>query len=57
MYTGINGLQRGYQPRTDLEKDGKGDLPADSHSILNRQKKCLSIIECAWINDVRQTEI
>ena len=48
MHTGINGLQRGCQTRTNLEKEGKGGLPAESHSILYRQKNCLSVIESAW---------
>jgi hypothetical protein len=48
MYTGINGLKKGYQPRTNLEKDAKGDLLADSHTSLYRQKSLLSVIECAW---------
>jgi DNA anti-recombination protein RmuC len=33
---GINDFKRGYQPRTNVVKDDKGDLFADSHSILAR---------------------
>jgi hypothetical protein len=29
-------LQERYQPRTDIEKDEKGDLVVESHSILAR---------------------
>jgi hypothetical protein len=27
-------VKKGYQPRTNIVKDEKGDLVADSHSIL-----------------------
>ena len=33
MYRGINDFKKGYQPRTNIVKDEKGDLVADSHSI------------------------
>ena len=33
LYRGINDLKNGYQPRTNIVKDEKGDLFADSHSI------------------------
>ena len=39
-------------------KDGKGDLVADSHSILARWRNCFSqILNVHGVNDVRQTEI
>jgi len=39
-------------------KDGKGDLIADSHSILARWRNCFSqILNVRGVNDVRQTEI
>jgi hypothetical protein len=31
---GINDFKKGYQPRTNIIKDKKGDLVADPHSIL-----------------------
>jgi hypothetical protein len=34
LYRGINEFNRGYQPRINVVKDEKGDLIADSHSIL-----------------------
>jgi hypothetical protein len=34
------------QPRSNLVKDEKGDLVADSPNILNRWKNYLSVIEC-----------
>ena len=43
LYRGINNFMKGYQPRTTIVNDEKGDLVADSHSImrlrtLGRQK-------------------
>jgi hypothetical protein len=32
---GINEFKEGYQPRTNIVKDGNGDLLEDSHRILN----------------------
>jgi hypothetical protein len=40
LYRGINEFKKGYQPRTNLVKDEKGDLLADPHKIMNR-----------WMND------
>ena len=34
LYRGIKDFKKGYQPRTNTVKDEKGDLVADSHSIL-----------------------
>ena len=36
LYRGISDFKKGYQPRTNIVKDDKGDLVADSHSILAR---------------------
>jgi hypothetical protein len=36
LYRGINGFKKGYQPITITVKDEKGDLVADSHSIMSR---------------------
>ena len=36
LYRGINDFTKGYQPRTTTVKDEKGDLVADSHSIMAR---------------------
>ena len=33
---GINDMKKGYQPRTRIVKDEKGDMLADSHSIMAR---------------------
>jgi len=34
LYRGISNCKKGYQPRTDIVKDEKGDTVADSQSIL-----------------------
>jgi hypothetical protein len=36
LYRSINEFKKGYQPRNNLEKDEKGDLLADPHTIVNR---------------------
>ena len=36
LYTGINDFKKGYQPRTNVVKDEKGDLVADSYSTMAR---------------------
>ena len=58
LYRGINDFKKGYQPRTNIVKDEKGDLVADFHSILARGRNYFSHI---WyvhgVNNVWQTEI
>ena len=36
LYRGINDFKKGYQCRCNIVKDDKGDLVADSHSIVDR---------------------
>ena len=36
LYRGISDMEKRYQPRTRIVKDEKGDLVADSHSIMAR---------------------
>jgi len=58
LYGGINGFKKGYQPRNNIVKGEKGDLVADSHSILARWRKHFSqLLNVHEVNDVRQTEI
>jgi site-specific DNA-adenine methylase len=38
LYRGINEFKKGYQPRSKLVKDKRGDLLVDPHKILNRWK-------------------
>ena len=42
MYRGINDFKKGYKPRTIILKDEKGDLVADSHSIVTRWRNYFS---------------
>jgi hypothetical protein len=38
LYRGLNDFKKGYQSRTNLVKDDRGDLVADPHKIFNRWK-------------------
>ena len=42
LYRGINDFKKGYQPRTTIVKDEKGDLVADSHSTMARWRNYFS---------------
>ena len=56
LFRGISDFKKGYQPRINRVKDGKGDLVTDSHSILARCRNHFSQlfdVQC----DVRQSEI
>jgi hypothetical protein len=58
LYRGINDFKKGYQPRTNVVKDEKGDLVAESHSILARwRNRFFQLLNVHGVNDVRQTEI
>ena len=58
LYRGINDFKKGYQPRTIIVKDKKGDLVADSHSIMARWRNYFSqLLNVNGVNDVRQAEI
>ena len=53
-------MRKGYQPRTKIVKDEKGDLVADSHSIMARWRNYFSQIlnvHVHGVSDVRQAEI
>jgi hypothetical protein len=54
LYTGISDFKKGYQPRTNVVKDEKGDLVVDSHRILATWSQLLNV---HGVNDVRQTEV
>jgi hypothetical protein len=55
---GTNYFKRGYQPRSNLEKDENGDLLADSRNILNRWKNYFSqLLNLHSVRDVKQIEI
>ena len=58
MYRGINDFKKGYQPRTNVVKDEKGDLVADCYSIVARWRNYFSqLLNVYGLNEVRQTEI
>jgi hypothetical protein len=58
LYRGINEFKKGYQPRTNLVKDKRGDLLADAHKILNRWKNYFrELLNVHGTSGVRQTEI
>jgi len=58
LYRDISDFQKGYQPRTNIVKNQKGDLVADSHSILARWRNPFSqLLNIHEVNDVRETEI
>jgi len=54
---GINGFKKGYQPRTNIVRDEKGDLVTDCHSIVARWRNHFSqLFNVHGVSDVRQTE-
>jgi len=59
LYRGIIDFMKGYQPRTNIVKDEKGHLVADSHSILGWWRNYFSQLLNVQhgVNDVRQAEI
>jgi len=55
---GVHDFKKGYQPRTIIVKDEKGDLLADSHSIVTRWRNYFSqLLNVYGAKDVRQAEI
>jgi len=58
LHRGINDFKKGYQPRTIIVKDDKGDLVADTHSVMARWRNYFSqLLNVHEDNDVRQAEI
>ena len=58
LYRGFNDFKKGYQPRTTIVKDEKGDLVADSHSIMARWRNYFSQqLNVHEVKDIRQAEI
>jgi hypothetical protein len=58
LYRDVSDFQKGYQRRTNIVKNQKGDLVADSHSILVRWRNPFSqLLNIYEVNDVRETEI
>jgi hypothetical protein len=51
-------FKKGYPPRSNIVKDKKDCLVADSYSIVARLRNCFSqLVNVRGFNDVRQTEI
>jgi hypothetical protein len=58
LYRGINEFKKGYQPRTNLVKDEKGDLLADPQKIVNRWMNYFcQLLNVQWVGGIRQTDI
>jgi len=58
LYRGINYFKKGYQHRCNILKDVKGDLVADSHSIVARWRKYFSqLFNVHVVKDIGQAEI
>jgi hypothetical protein len=58
LYRGINDFKKEYQHRTLILKDEKGDLIADSHSIMARRRNYFSqILNVHGADEVRQAII
>ena len=58
LYRGINDFKKGYQPRTIIVMDEKGELVADPHSIMARWRNYFSqLLNVHEDNDVWQAEI
>jgi hypothetical protein len=58
LYMSINEFKKGYQPRTNLVKDERGDLLADPHKMLNRWKNYFcQLLNVHGSGGVRQTEM
>jgi C4-type Zn-finger protein len=56
LYRGINDFKKGYQPRTHIVKDEKGELVVDSHSILDSWRNYFSqLLNAHGDNDVSRT--
>jgi hypothetical protein len=53
LYRGINDFKKGYQPRCSKVKDEKGNLVADSQSIVARWRNYFSqLFNVLGVNDV-----
>jgi hypothetical protein len=58
LYKGISDFKKGYQPRTNIVKDEKGDLFTDSNCISARRRNALpQVLNVYGVNEVRQTDI
>jgi hypothetical protein len=54
---GINDFKKGYQPRTNVIKNEKGDLVTNCHNIWAIWRKHLfQLLNVHGVSDVRQRE-
>jgi hypothetical protein len=53
LFRGINDFKKGYPPRTNIVKDKKGDLVADSHNILATYRYFAKLLYIHGVNYVR----
>jgi len=54
LYRGISDFKKSYHARSNIMKDDKGDLVADSHSILARWRNYFSqLLNVHGVYDVR----
>jgi len=57
LYRGIIDFKKGYQPRCNVVKDEKGDLVADSHSIVGRWRNYFpQLFKVHGVKNVGQAE-
>ena len=58
LYRGNNDFKKGYQPRTIMIKDEKGDLVTDFHSFKTRWRNYFShLLNVHGAKDVWQEEL
>jgi hypothetical protein len=58
LYRGITEFKKGYQPRTNLVKDERGDLLADLQTVLTRWKNYFcQLVNVQGVGGIRQTEV
>ena len=57
LYRGISDFKKGYQLRTNIVKDEKGDLVAEPYSIVARRRNYFSqLLNAHGVNNVRYTK-
>jgi len=58
LYRGNSDFKKGYQPKTNIVEDEKGDWVTDCHSIVARWRKNFSrLLNVHGVNDVGQREL
>ena len=58
LYRGNSDFKKGYQPRTNVVKDEKDDLVADSYSTVVRWRNYFSqLLNVLGVNDIKHTDI